>query len=226
MDSLLLDFGTIRLQWGQVLLSLVFAFCLSSTIAVVYEWTFQGLSWSRGLMQTMVLGSIITCLLMIAIGDNVARGIGIVGSLAIIRFRTNLRDPRDLVFLFAALGAGVACGVQSYIAAALATALFCTIALVMQASLFGTRMKYDGLLRFQLPAGPTFAAQVARILQEIPRTFGLVTMRDVAQGDLVDYTYQVKLFDEGDSTRLVEALGRIEGIRGLTFMNHSSAVEV
>ena len=65
---------------------------------------------------------------MIAIGDNVARGIGIVGSLAIIRFRTNLRDPRDLVFLFAALGAGVACGVQSYIAAAFATALFCTIA--------------------------------------------------------------------------------------------------
>ena len=79
MDSLLLDFGTIKLHWSQVLLSLVSAFCLSSMIALVYEWTFQGLSWSRGLMQTMVLGSIITCLLMIAIGDNVARGIGIVG---------------------------------------------------------------------------------------------------------------------------------------------------
>ena len=226
MDSLLLDFGTIKLHWSQVLLSLVTAFCLSSTIALVYEWTFQGLSWSRGLMQTMVLGSIITCLLMIAIGDNVARGIGIVGSLAIIRFRTNLRDPRDLVFLFAALGAGVACGVQSYIAAAFATALFCAIAAVMHASLFGTRMKYDGLVRFQVPSGPAFAAEVARILQEVPRTFGLVTMRDVAQGDLVDCTYQVKLADEADSTRLIEALGQIEGIRGLTFMNHSSAVEV
>ena len=226
MDSLLLDFGTIKLHWNQVLLSLVFAFCLSSIIAMVYEWTFQGLSWSRGLMQTMVLGSIITCLLMIAIGDNVARGIGIVGSLAIIRFRTNLRDPRDLVFLFAALGAGVACGVQSYLAATFATALFCTIAVVMHASLFGTRMKFDGLVRFQIPAGPTFAAQVARILQEVPKTFALVTMRDVAQGDLVDCTYQVKLADEADSTRLIEVLGQIEGIRGLTFMNHSSAVEV
>ena len=226
MDSLLLDFGTIKLHWQTVLLSLVFAFCLSSMVAIVYEKTFQGLSWSRGLMQSMVLGSIITCLLMIAIGDNVARGIGIVGSLAIIRFRTNLREPRDLVFLFAALGAGVACGVQSYAAAAFATALFCLIAIAMQSSSFGTRRKYDGLVRFQLPTGPTFAAQVARILQDIPRTFALVTMRNVAQGDLLDYTYQVKLAREADSARLIEALEGIEGMRGLTYMDHTSAVEV
>ncbi|MCY3735827.1 MAG: DUF4956 domain-containing protein [Gemmatimonadaceae bacterium] len=226
MDSLLLDFGTIKLHWHTVLLSLVVAFCLSSVIALVYEWTFQGLSWSRGLMQTMVLGSIITCLLMIAIGDNVARGIGIVGSLAIIRFRTNLRDPRDLVFLFASLGSGVASGVQSYIAATFATALFCTIAVAMHSSRFGTRMKYDGLVRFQIPAAPDIAAQVAQVLQQIPRTFGLVTMRDVAQGDLVDCTYQVKLVREADSTRLIEALGQVEGIRGLSFMNHTSALEV
>jgi uncharacterized membrane protein YhiD involved in acid resistance len=226
MDSLLLDFGMLKLQWQAVLLSFLCAVFLSSLIAIVYERTFQGLSWSRGLMQSMVLGSTITCLLMIAIGDNVARGIGIVGSLAIIRFRTNLRDPRDLVFLFAALGAGVACGVQSYIAAFFGTLLFCTIAIVMQTSLFGIRRQYDGLVRFQIPSGPTLSAQVAEIMQTIPRTFALVTMRNVSQGDLVDYTYQVKLVREADSARLMEALERLEGIRGLTYMNHSSAVEV
>ena len=129
MDSLILDFGTLKLHWQSVLLSFLASFFLSSLIALVYERTFQGLTWSRGIMQSMVLGSIITCLLMIAIGDNVARGIGIVGSLAIIRFRTNLRDPRDLVFLFAALGSGVACGVQSYVAATFGTVLFCSIAI-------------------------------------------------------------------------------------------------
>jgi len=163
---------------------------------------------------------------MIAIGDNVARGIGIVGSLAIIRFRTNLRDPRDLVFLFAALGSGVACGVQSYVAATFGALLFCAVALAMQASLFGIRRKYDGLVRFQVPTGPEPAARVAAIMQEIPRTFALVTMRNVSQEDLVDYTYQVKLVREADAARLVEALERLAGIRGITFMNHTSAVEV
>ena len=226
MDSLILDFGTMKLHWQPVLLSFLCSFFLSSLIAIVYDRTFQGLSWSRGIMQSMVLGSIITCLLMIAIGDNVARGIGIVGSLAIIRFRTNLRDPRDLVFLFAALGAGVACGVQSYVAATFGTVLFCTIAIAMQASLFGIRRKYDGLVRFQIPAGPALAAQVAGIMQAIPRTFALVTMRSVSQEDLADYTYQVKLASQADSARLMEALEQLEGIRGLTFMNHTSTVEV
>jgi uncharacterized membrane protein YhiD involved in acid resistance len=209
-----------------VVLSFLSAFFLSSVVAIVYERTFQGLSWSRGLMQSMVLGGIITCLLMIAIGDNVARGIGIVGSLAIIRFRTNLRDPRDLVFLFAALGAGVACGVQSYVAAAFGTALFCVIAVAMHLSLFGTRRKYDGLVRFQVPTGPALAAQVAEIMQAIPRTFALVTLRNVSQGGLIDCTYQVKLARETDSARLIEALEGLAGVRGLTYMNHTSTVEV
>lgn len=226
MDSLLLDFGTVKLAWQQVLLAFLCAFFLSSVIAIVYEKTFQGLSWSRGLMQSMVLGSIISCLLMLAIGDNVARGIGIVGSLAIIRFRSNLRDPRDLVFLFAALGAGVACGVQSYIAAFFGTAFFCTIAVTTHSSLFGTRRKYDGLVRFQVPAGPDLASQVAEIMQAIPRTFVLVTMRNVSQGELVDCTYQVKLAREADSARLMQALESLEGIRGLTFMNHTTTLEV
>ena len=226
MDSLILDFGTLKLHWQPVLLSFLCSFFLSSLIAIVYERTFQGLSWSRGIMQSMVLGSIITCLLMIAIGDNVARGIGIVGSLAIVRFRTNLRDPRDLVFLFAALGAGVACGVQAYIAAAFGTVLFCAIAITMQASLFGIRRKYDGLVRFQAPAGPTLSAQISAIMMAVPRTFALVTMRNVSQEEMVDYTYQVKLAQESDSARLMEALQALDGIRGLTYMNHTSTVEV
>ena len=70
------------------------------------------------------------------------------------------------------------------------------------------------------------AAQVAEIMQTIPRTFALVTMRSVSQEDLVDYTYQVKLSLEADAARLMAALDRLEGVRGLTFMNHTSTVEV
>jgi len=97
------------------LLSCLAAFALAMVIAKVYERTCSGLSSSRSLTHAMALGSVVTAVLMLAIGDNLARGIGIVGSLAIIRFRTNLRDPRELVFVFAALGTGVAAGVQSYV---------------------------------------------------------------------------------------------------------------
>ena len=226
MESLLLSFGTVKLQWHTVLLSFLFAFVLSSVIAGTYRRTHDGLSWSRGMLQAMVLGSLISCLLMIAIGDNVARGIGIVGSLAVIRFRTNFREPRDLVFVFAALGAGVAAGVQSYVAAAIGTGLFCVIAFAMSSSVFGNVRRHDGMVRFQVPSGPDAAGAVAGIMAALPRHFALVTMRQVAQGEMVDCAYQVKLAKDSDVDRLMSELGAIDGLSGLSWMNHATTVEV
>ncbi len=222
----LLDYGFEQIEWQISLLSFLTAFVLSSIVALMYERTFQGLSYSRGLVQSMILGSIVSCLLMIAIGDNIARGIGIVGSLAIIRFRTNLRDPRDLVFLFASLGIGVACGVRSYSTAFIGAIVFCLIVFALYISPFGTRRKHDGLVRFQIPSGPDTAAAVTNVLQAYTKSFVLVTMRNVAQGQAMDYAYQVKLVNPGANQELIQQLEMIDGIRGITYMNQEATVEV
>ncbi len=198
MESLLLSFGSLKMEWYNALIALVLSFLLASLLALVYEKTFRGLSWSSGLVQSMILGPIVACLIMIAIGDNVARGIGIVGSLAIIRFRTNLRDPRDLIFLFAALGVGVSCGVRSYLTAVVGTLVFCVAALVLQFTRFGQRRNHDGLVRFQLPSDPAKSAMVVDVFSRIPSHFALVTKRSVAQGDFMDYAYQVRFRKESD----------------------------
>lgn len=222
----LLSYGFMQIEWQVALLSFLMAFLLSSVIALIYERTFQGFSYSRGLVQSMVLGSLVSCLLMIAIGDNIARGIGIVGSLAIIRFRTNLRDPRDLVFLFASLGVGVAAGVQSYATAFIGTTIFSLVVLVLYVSPFGTRRKHDGLVRFQLPAGPQAVAEVTTIMQNYTKNFVLVTMRNVAQGQVVDFAYQVKLAAPTDNQNLIQQLQAIDGIRGITYTNQEATVEI
>lgn len=222
----LLNYGFEQIEWQIALLSFLMALSLSSMIALVYEKTFQGLSYSRGLIQSMILGSLVSCLLMIAIGDNIARGIGIVGSLAIIRFRTNLRDPRDLIFLFASLGIGVASGVQSYMTAILGAGVFCLAALALAVSPFGARRKHDGLLRFQIPAGAASTEAVAQILQTKTKRFVLVTMRDIAQGEMFEYAYQVKLSGVADNQELLTALEKVAGMRGLTYTNQEAGVEL
>ena len=222
----LLNYGFEQIEWQIALLSFLVAFLLSSVIAMIYERTFQGLSYSRGLVQSMILGSLVSCLLMIAIGDNIARGIGIVGSLAIIRFRTNLRDPRDLVFLFVSLGVGVASGVQSYITAIIGALMFCLVVFVLYVSPFGARRKHDGLVRFQIPQGPQAAGEVTNILLRCTKNFVLVAIRSVAQGQVMDYAYQVKLSDSADNVTLIQQLERINGIRGITYTNQEATVEV
>ncbi len=222
----LLNYGFEQIEWQVALLSFLLAFSLSSIIALVYERTFQGLSYSRGLVQSMVLGSIVSCLLMIAIGDNIARGIGIVGSLAIIRFRTNLRDPRDLIFLFASLGVGVACGVQSYETAVIGALVYSLVVIILYISPFGTRRKHDGLVRFQIPAGPEASSQVTKIMQNYTKKFVLVTMRNVAQGNVIDYAYQVKLSTPSANQVLIQQLEQINNIRGISYINQEATVEV
>ena len=96
---------------GLVLASLGLSFLLAALIAIVYQLTFRGFTYSRTYVQSLILGSIVTCMLIMAIGSNFARGLGILGTLAIIRFRVPVHDPRDGMFIFASLGAGIACAV-------------------------------------------------------------------------------------------------------------------
>jgi hypothetical protein len=97
-----------------VFLSTLIAFLLAHLVAIVYSRCHRGISYSSTFVQSLVLGGVVTCMLMMAVGNNLVWGIGIVGTLAIIRFRTNLRDPRDMVFIFAALASGIAAGVGAY----------------------------------------------------------------------------------------------------------------
>ena len=226
MESLLLSFGSLKMEWYNAIIALVLSFLLASILAYVYEKTFRGLSWSSGLVQSMILGPMVACLLMIAIGDNVARGIGIVGSLAIIRFRTNLRDPRDLIFLFAALGVGVACGVRSYTTAITGALLFSAAAVVLQFTRFGQRRNHDGLVRFQVPADPQVSASVSQIFQTTSSHFALVSKRSVSQGDFMDFAYQVRFRRPEDCDALLAELESIDGLRGLVYVNEQTTVEV
>ncbi|MFA6033528.1 MAG: DUF4956 domain-containing protein [Myxococcota bacterium] len=226
MESLLLSFGSAKMEWQGTLLSLTLAFLLSSLIAVVYQRTFKGLSWSNNLLQAMILGSMVASLIMIAIGDNIARGIGIVGSLAIIRFRTNLRDPRDLIFLFASLGVGVSSGVQSYSTAIMGALMFCAVAIALQATRFGELRSHDGVLRFQVPLAVEQSSKVAALLGSIPNHFALITKRTAGQGTMMEYAYQVRFREDGDCDRLIGELERIPEIRGLVYMNAHTTVEM
>jgi hypothetical protein len=122
MEDMMMIFGPMQvLDWKQILCAMLVSFLLCSMLTAVYRWTFQGLSYSRGFMHTLILGGIIVCMLIMAIGNNLARGLGILGTLAIIRFRTPVRDPRDMIFLFACLGMGIACGAGVYAVAVIGT---------------------------------------------------------------------------------------------------------
>jgi hypothetical protein len=205
------------LPWQSVALALLIAFVLSSSIAQVYIWTHRGLSYSRAYLQTLVLGSLVCAMLMLAIGNNMARGLGLLGTLALIRFRSTLKDPRDMVFVFAALSVGTASGMRSTIAAALGTAAFLIAAIVMHLADFGVRNRFDGLLRLQLPSDQETQTALQDVLERSCRRWVLVNLREIDQGSRAEHAYHVQLRNPERRLELVRQLSALDGARGVNF---------
>lgn len=212
--------------WEQVLLSLVLAFVLGKVIALAYEWTYEGLSYQRSFVQSLVLGALVSATLMLAIGDNLARGLGIMGTMALVRFRTNVRDARDMIFIFAALAVGVASGVQAFSVALLGALTFSLAAAVVEWSPFGRRQRFDGMIRFWLPRGGPDGEAVTAALEPHCRSFVLVALRDLSQGEALEYAYQVRLKRRDGQHALMRALEALEGIGGLNMLLQDAHTEL
>ncbi len=227
MDQFIQVFGPARvLGIEQVLCALLASFFLSAAIAAVYRWTYQGLSYSRSFVHTQVLASLVTAMLIMAIGNNLARGLGILGTLAIVRFRTPIRDPRDIIFLFAALAVGIACGASVFGVAVVGTLFFCLAALYLHWSPFASLRVYEGLLRFSLPPGSWSREKVREILGRYCSSVVLVAMREAVQGEVLEYSYQVRLIDPTYRADLLDALRGIEDISDVNLLMHRATVEI
>lgn len=206
--------------------ALLLTFFLSNFIAFTYEKTFQGLSYSRSFVQALILGSIVVSIAMQAIGDNVARGIGMAGALTLIRFRSSLKDPKDMIFIFSALAIGITTGVHAYATATIGALGFCLAAFAVFNSPFGKNTVFDGLLRFNIESNSSSASKIEEILNQRCKRFSLVTLRDLAQGGRSEYAYQVKLRDKMSPADLSRDLAEIESLRGLSVMLQESTIEL
>src|SRR5210317_2112802 len=91
--------------------NLIVALLCGFMISLVYRIIYRGPHYSTSFVQAMVILSMITSLVIMVIGNNLARAFGLVGAMSIIRFRTAVKDTQDIIFIFFALAAGMAAGV-------------------------------------------------------------------------------------------------------------------
>ncbi len=214
------------IEFPAVLLSLLVSFVLGSAIAAVYRWTHRGHSYSRALVQTQILGCLIATVMIIAIGNNLARGLGILGTMALVRFRTPIRDPRDIIFIFAAMVIGIASGAQLYGLAVTGTVFFGFTALFLSFSPFTSRREFEGLLRFLIPKGDDVSDFLRELFSRYTSSAELVAMREASQGELVEISYQVRLIDPTFRADLLDALSEMTNVSEPSLVMNRSTIEI
>ena len=114
----------------DILLILLGTFALSVWVGLLYRWTHKGVNYNQGYVQTLVVMGGIIAMIMLIVGSDVAKAFTMMGAFSIIRFRNNMKETRDIGFIFLVMAIGMAMGTKLYLLAALG-------ALVMSAIIYG-----------------------------------------------------------------------------------------
>ena len=209
-----------------VLLSLLLAFVLGQVLAWVYYVTHSGLSYSRSYVQSLILITVVVSMVMTVIGNNIITAFGLMGALAIVRFRNVIKDTRDIAFIFCALVVGMAAGSHRYLTAILGTVVLSLIVLYLFFTDFGAHEPHNGFLRFNLRGSLAADHPVTGILRRFCGSFTLISVQDSGFGEPAEYAYQILIRDPAQNEEFVSALEKVEGIENISLTLQEKLLEV
>lgn len=203
--------------------ALLIAFIVGQLNAWGYMWTHRGVSYSRSFTQALVLVCIISALSIAVIRTNVFAAFGLLGGLAIIRFRTVVRDTRDSVYVLLSLVVGMAAGLEFYSAAIIGTVLANLVSFYLFQTGFGSWHSLDSLLRFQTSAEMLDSDAFKSVLRQYCRKSAIVSVDEAPfpgtdGARLSQCAYRVRLKNAQRANELVVALKSAIGVSAVHFL--------
>ena len=197
---------------GTIVLNLILAFALGLVIAAVYRWTANIAEDSMA--DALIILCMLIAIVMVVIGDSVARAFSLVGALSIIRFRTVVQNPRDIAFVFFSLAVGMAIGAGNPPVAVIATFLISVVIIGLHR--WHTAASNDGefLLTFQMPLETEHEQSYKPIFSEQVVTSQLIGQRTTKSGT-AELKFHVKLKDPKRWTGFVQELSALASITGV-----------
>jgi uncharacterized membrane protein YhiD involved in acid resistance len=177
----------------ELVIALLLTLTCSLLIGAVYRYTHRSPAYSQSYVHSLVLTSMVTALIMLVIGSNLARAFSLVGALSIIRFRNAVKETRDVGYIFFAMAVAMACGTRFYLVAILATVVICLTMLSLHLLDYASNVTLqEKLLRVRMPVDLDAEAGLEPVLRELFDTFSLVLSETSKQGLCVDYLYSVR----------------------------------
>lgn len=208
-NSFLKQMGTYDM--GSLAISLLAAVLLGVFIYLVYKTFYSGVIYSRSFAVTLVGMCVLTCMVTLAISTNVVISLGMVGALSIVRFRTAIKDPMDLLYLFWTITVGITTGATMY-----GLALISSIVMVVMIVAFYYHQEkgqiYIAVIHYETPAREE---DVVRAFQGQKFRLKSQTMRK-DQAELA-----VEVFVRNGNTSFAERMRALEGVRDVTLIQYN-----
>lgn len=195
----------------SLLVTLLVTALIGCYILLVYRVVCRKAFYSKSFAISLPVIAMITAAIIVAIQSNAVISLGMVGALSIVRFRTAVKEPMDLAFLFWSISTGIICG-ASLLEVAVVSALMITI--VMLALHFVPHVK-PALLLLVNGTDPKLQAELEQVLKA-NTVFYKIKSRNVSAGS-IDMIVELKTKEE---MGLVEKVLAVSGVERATLMNH------
>ncbi len=217
LDEMLSDFlnppsAYLSLTIDRVLLSLIISFMVALFIFYMYRKCFSGVIYTRHFNISLVLVSLVVTLVILPISSSLALSLGMVGALSIVRFRTAIKDPIDVVFMFWAIAVGIISGAGLYMVALVGSPIIGLFLFVLSRANLRTNDPYLLVLHYTTDA----EAVVQKALPENKLRSRTVTSAGV------ELMLEVRMKSK-DASKVDELL-KIKGVKDAALVSYNADV--
>lgn len=198
---------------SEVLLAMLFAVIVGLFIFWVYKKTFTGILYSSGFALTLIGLTLVTTLVIIAVTSNVVLSLGMVGALSIVRFRTAIKEPMEIVFLFWSIAVGIVIGAGMIPLAGLGSVIIGIILLI-----FANRKNVENAYILVLNCENEEAENTAAdLLKNTVKKYRIKSKTVNADG--IELTTELKIKD--DKMAFVNQMNKITGVKNATLVSYN-----
>lgn len=175
-------------------------------IALVYLFTSRSEGCSQSFCLTLVVLPVIISIIILLVGNSVARAFSLAGAFTIIRFRSAPGDPKDIAYVFFTLAAGLACGMGYIAYGILFTIVLCLIMLLLHAVNFASVSNSPMRLKITIPEDLNYKGLFDDTLSRYASHYRLTAVKTVDFGSLFELSYSVVLDDNADQKQFIDEL--------------------
>jgi hypothetical protein len=209
----------------NIIFSLVLALAVAFVVSQVYKHTHRGLNFELSFMTTLVVLAPIVSIVMLFIRGDLVLSLGLIGSLSIIRFRTPIKDTRDMVFLFWIIAIGLGCGTYNWSIVIISSIIITIIMFVLHFLRYGHSTNSDFVLVIN-GTGAYHAEKVSKIVKKYTNEVQIRSKE--TETDFWEIIYEIRFQKlTGDSTDdLIKEIKQIEGINRVSILAPQIALPV
>ena len=200
----------------QILISMCITVLLSMFIYWVYKKTYSGVMYSKNFNITIMLISTVTSMVMMIIGSNLALSLGMVGALSIIRFRSAIKDPKDIGFLFWGIAVGLSTGTGIYIIGIIGSIFIAFLLFIFDRGIYN-----DNCYLLIVKGNDINFDKIESIIKEHTSKFNL-KMKNSAD-IFTEATYEIKL-KRNEDNEILRELKTIENIININIVSYNGEI--